>query len=262
MSADATGWVYRHSPFRGATFQVHHAIADSMNDQHDNELWMAMGTLASKARVERKTATKAVADLLEAGFLVVIDDHREDRAGQPSRYGFVFMEGAPIIYETRKGGSSGRTPQGASSDRARVGSGDSGGGSPGPTNPRNPSSRTQEGTADDRNDPGYRFEDWWRSMPLRNGKRLKKREADVKWRRLPYETKALVFKATRNYAAACERGEQIAMDPYRFIGSTRRWEDWLEPAPPGQPQQRQAGRPDRNAGALRILDDLADRGLA
>lgn len=86
MSAEATGWVWRHSPYRGAELLVHLAIADVVNDAHDNELWMSTAALAHKARVSRSTVTAALAQMVAAGFLRVLEaggDHR-----RPTRYRF------------------------------------------------------------------------------------------------------------------------------------------------------------------------------
>lgn len=100
MSADAEGWVYRHSPYRGATFQVHHAIADSVNDQHQNRFWMKMPTLGEKARVDRGTAKRAVDQLVADGFLELIF---QSAGGwnTPSEYRFLFPD-VPVVFETRE----------------------------------------------------------------------------------------------------------------------------------------------------------------
>jgi hypothetical protein len=114
VSADATGWVYRHSPFKGATFAVHHAIADSVNDQHGNEFWMSVARLADKARMERRSAGRAVDELLDGGYIecVEADGANLRRLGRPVRYRFLFPE-APVVYETRSvGATGGRTPPG------------------------------------------------------------------------------------------------------------------------------------------------------
>lgn len=100
MSAEAMGYVFRHSPHTGAAFQVHLAIADSVNDQHGNELWMSTSSIAKKARVARQTASEALATIEAAGGLVVVEDHRHDYAGKPSRYRFLFPTVA-VFYESR-----------------------------------------------------------------------------------------------------------------------------------------------------------------
>lgn len=101
MSAEATGWVWRHSHYRGAPLLVHLAIADSVNDQHGNELWMSLTNLARKARVSRSTAVEAVAGLVAAGYLEVLEDHRTDRAGKPTRYLFLYPD-ASAVWDSRR----------------------------------------------------------------------------------------------------------------------------------------------------------------
>ena len=51
MSAEATGWVWRHSPWKGehAKFLLHLAVADVVNDAHGNEFWMSQANLAEKS---------------------------------------------------------------------------------------------------------------------------------------------------------------------------------------------------------------------
>jgi len=102
MSADAMGWVFRHSPYRGAVRLVHLAIADSVNDQHENELWMAVGNLAAKAQVARKTAGLALAELVAGGFLEVLESPRSgrDATGKVARYRFLFPD-VEVQFETR-----------------------------------------------------------------------------------------------------------------------------------------------------------------
>lgn len=109
MSSEAIGWVWRHSPYSGATLTVHLAIGDSVNDQNRNEFWMSITNLAVKARMERATASRAVSRILEDGGIVCLVDHRNDKAGRPSKYRFVFPDW-PVEYETRGGVSREHTP--------------------------------------------------------------------------------------------------------------------------------------------------------
>lgn len=97
MSAEASGYVFRSSPYRGTQFAVHLAIADSVNDQHDNEFWMSLATLAKKARVSRSMVREAVIRLLRDEFLTLLETH--DR--QPNRYRFCFPE-VTVVYESRR----------------------------------------------------------------------------------------------------------------------------------------------------------------
>ncbi len=97
MSADATGWVYRHSPYTGVTFAVHLAIADSVNDQNGNELWMKKAKLSEKARVSTGSTKTAMALLVEDGFLELME---ESHGRNPSRYRFLFPD-EPVVFEAR-----------------------------------------------------------------------------------------------------------------------------------------------------------------
>lgn len=101
MSAEATGWVFRHSPYTGATFAVHLAIADSVNDQHGNELWMRQSQLAVKARVERGTVSRSLDRLVADGLLTVLEDN--SRAGKANRYRFEFPADLAVVHESRGG---------------------------------------------------------------------------------------------------------------------------------------------------------------
>jgi len=73
MSAEATGWVFRHSPYKGAAFAIHLSIADSVNDQNNNEFWMKQATLADKARTGRQTVNTTIAAMIEDGYLEALD---------------------------------------------------------------------------------------------------------------------------------------------------------------------------------------------
>ena len=99
MSAEATGWVYRYSPFVGVTFWVHHAIADSVNDQHENLFWMGQCKLAKKARVSRRSAQRALALLLDAKFVELVEEGKD--AGESNLYRFLFPD-IPVVYNSRE----------------------------------------------------------------------------------------------------------------------------------------------------------------
>jgi hypothetical protein len=86
MSAEAMGWVFRHSPVKGTMFTVHLAIADVVNDQNDNEFWMSQTNLAQKARCSDRHARRALDALMEAGLVTLLEDN--SKAGKPNRYRF------------------------------------------------------------------------------------------------------------------------------------------------------------------------------
>jgi hypothetical protein len=115
VSAEATGWTFRHSPFTGATFAVHLAIADSVNDQHEHELWMSQQRLAKKARLGLRATHTAMKALLDGGYLTLLEDNA--RAGKANRYRFEFPA-VPVAYETRGGVSN---PQSGGTHEVRRG---------------------------------------------------------------------------------------------------------------------------------------------
>jgi hypothetical protein len=84
MSAEATGWVWRHAPYRGATLLVALAVADVVNDVHGNEFWMAVPRLAEKSRVSLSSAKEALARLVADGILEVVEAGGATRT--PTRY--------------------------------------------------------------------------------------------------------------------------------------------------------------------------------
>ncbi len=69
MSADAEAFVWKQSPYRGTAMLIHLAIADVVNDTHQNRFWMSAESLAKKCRVSRSSANAALADMVERGYL-------------------------------------------------------------------------------------------------------------------------------------------------------------------------------------------------
>lgn len=101
MSAEAVGWVFRHSPLKGAGFAVHLAIADSVNDQHGNELWMRQAVLATKARTTRGTVGRTLAAMVEGttAHPPLLELIRETN-GKANLYRFLYPD-IEVAYETR-----------------------------------------------------------------------------------------------------------------------------------------------------------------
>lgn len=107
MSAEATGWVYRHSPHTGAAFVVHLAIADSVSDQHGNRFWMAQANLAAKTRLSTRSVRNAIEQLAAAGDIAPANPDCTSpsgraRLGRPVQWVFLYRETLPVVYETRR----------------------------------------------------------------------------------------------------------------------------------------------------------------
>ena len=83
-------WVFKHSPYSGERLIVHLAIADVVNDVHEQQIWMLRNELATKARCSVPTITRTLADMTERGLLEVISIGRG--RGVPSVYRFLMPE--------------------------------------------------------------------------------------------------------------------------------------------------------------------------
>lgn len=97
MSAEATAWVWRRSPYKGVAFAVHLAIADSVNDQNEYELWMRQAVLAVKARTRRATVNTVLAQMIQDGFLDLLNEG----TGGANRYRFRMPVSQPVVFESR-----------------------------------------------------------------------------------------------------------------------------------------------------------------
>lgn len=92
MSAEATGWVWKHSPYKGAELLVHLAIADVVNDVNGNEFWMSGTNLADKAKVSRSTVVATLRDLVDRELMELVESRAHIR--QPSRFRFLMPASA------------------------------------------------------------------------------------------------------------------------------------------------------------------------
>lgn len=84
MSAETVGWTFKKSPYRGALFALHLAVADIVNDTHGYQLWASVSNLAAKARVSERSARAGLAQMVEDGLLVKV----AERPGAPTTYRF------------------------------------------------------------------------------------------------------------------------------------------------------------------------------
>lgn len=97
MSAEAVGWVFRHSPYKGATFAVHLAIADSVSDQHENRFWMGQTKLAMKARCARGAVIAAIQQMIADSLIELVEDRHA--AGLPNEYLF-HMPAVDVVFDS------------------------------------------------------------------------------------------------------------------------------------------------------------------
>lgn len=90
----AMGWVFSHSPLRGTALALHLAVADSVNDQYGNELWMSQANLAQKVRADRSTVNRVLAEMVDLGLLELVEKGR----GGTNRYRFLTPE-LPVQFQ-------------------------------------------------------------------------------------------------------------------------------------------------------------------
>src|SRR6516162_8086596 len=76
MSAEAELYVREHSPFRGATFVVHRALAEMAYPDNGWAVWIDPARLASCWRLGERTVDRGRAELTKAGFLTRLDQPR------------------------------------------------------------------------------------------------------------------------------------------------------------------------------------------
>jgi uncharacterized protein YdaU (DUF1376 family) len=101
------------------------------------------------------------------------------------------------------------------------------------------------------------FTEWWQVYPLRNGKRVGRKDClnYLKGIKLQNGDRELLIKATINYSQSQQVTQGFCKDPIRFLRKDF-WRDWIEPEKPQQPLQP-IGKTDK------IIDwDKIERGEA
>ena len=179
MSAEAVGFVYRYSPYTGATFAIHLAIADTVSDQFDNQFWMSTNNLATKTRTTRRTVQKAIDQLCDDFFIAKT---RSATQHHPATYKFL-MPAVDIVYKTGSGAQSVHPEAQSTTSRGATST-------PKPNRTQKPKhSCSPDGEA---------FEQWWKLYP----KKLNKENARKAWKTHTKKTKPeTIIEATRKQLA-------------------------------------------------------------
>jgi hypothetical protein len=73
------------------------------------------------------------------------------------------------------------------------------------------------------------FTAFWELYPKRNGKKVGKRLAADKWRKLTGPKRQAAMAAVVHYRDACDAGLTLAKDAHRWLAACA-WEDWSTPA--------------------------------
>ena len=88
MSNEGRNYVKQYSPFTGSTFWVHYVFGDIANRQHNYEIFIGDKRLMDEWPFSKRVISRARAELVENGFLTVLDD--KSGPGRPIRYRFEF----------------------------------------------------------------------------------------------------------------------------------------------------------------------------
>jgi hypothetical protein len=92
VSAEAVRWVFEHSPLKGTELLVHVAVADTVNEKYDWQMWASVATLAEKARCNRNTVREVLRKLEAGGMLEPLVVER----GKACRYVFLMPNVAAV----------------------------------------------------------------------------------------------------------------------------------------------------------------------
>lgn len=235
MSAEAIGWVFKKSPYDGAMFALHLAVADIVNDTHGNELWASVPTLSKKARISVRSARYGLARMVEDGLLVKI----AERPGAPTHYRFTMPDdpctgctpatAAPLQDDAPTPATDGATP--ATSDRT-----------PALAAPKLKNTTIPRGTQEG-NVTLVGFDAFWRVYPRPEGQR----DAKKAWRSAIHRANpADIIAGAERYAEDPGRDDQYTKTPFKWLEGDC-WKD-----PPRPVGKRRA------TSTNRVLSWLAD----
>lgn len=281
MSGQATGWALRHGPaskwarswFETPDRTAHAvlvAIADAANRDGEHA-YPGTQAIMDGSGYGRSTVFRALQRLVEWGYLVV---EREGRGrGRATVYGLPGVTDSEWTPTVVKGPAIGtvtaseKVPQRDVSTQEKVPLSAVAAAEKVPLSDPTPLIGTEkleatvtpcrarsDDTGDARaanDDPEIGFDLFWNVWPKRHGRKIGRKDALAKWRRLPLDEKRTAYRAARHYAEASDRGEAGAMDAFRWL-EKRRWEDWAEPVTP-------TARPSSQRTALSLVREIAER---
>jgi hypothetical protein len=211
VSGEATGYVYRSSSARGATFTVHLAIADTANDAHDYRFWLPVGAIAAKARVSRSTAVLAIAWLVEHGYLERLSPGGNPGRAEAVEYRFL-LEGLVLPSDKPASPTTGQAPV-RWSDKSC------------PTIGQARTTALRKGTEEEPN--ANEFESFWKACPRRIDKGHA-RKAFTAARRKGVDLQTIL-------AGISAYAESVKGSEARFIAHPATWlrgERWTDEVPP------------------------------
>lgn len=205
MSVEALTDCFANSPLHGAQRVVHLAIADVVNDVHENRVWMRRAELAAKSGESRATVDRTLTVLVEQGWLTVLVGG--GGRGKPTEYAYN-LAGKPRQDEVV-------SEETASSERETASI-------PTPSQCSIPTTETARAEPYE-----TEFAAAWELYP-RKGDRKKALRAYVARRRAGARA-ADLMRATRNYAAARSgEPEKFTKLGATFYGPDEPYKDFLD----------------------------------
>ena len=99
MSIEAMTHVWANTTYPPAQSYILQAIADVVNDTHDNRLFMKVETLAKKTKCSERTIQRALRQFEADGWLFLITDGQG--RGTPNEYQFNFIKGDNLADQER-----------------------------------------------------------------------------------------------------------------------------------------------------------------
>lgn len=107
MSVEASGWTWKHTPYKGVEKLIHLALADSANDMHGFRIFARQAWVADKVGCSRETANRWLKKAVEDGFIRLVKDNSS--AGKPNEYVFL-MPDVPVTLDPSGGVTRDLTP--------------------------------------------------------------------------------------------------------------------------------------------------------
>jgi hypothetical protein len=213
MTWHEQAWVEDHSPYSGGAYATHLIIAGIVNPDHDFEVFIHRTELAKRCHTSVATLRRQLDQMVEDSWLELLDPG--GGRGNVARYKFL-----------KKGAHSEQvSPEKGAQNLMETCSQLS------TNNGSDLLSLTKEEQKNARDDPLYRFEDFWKAYPKRNGAKVEKAKARDVWRKMPFNDKAAAWRSVRHYGPYCDAGHTLAKDAHRWL-SGKLWTDWQEPATP------------------------------
>lgn len=203
MSAEASSFVWRYSPYTGTKFAIHLAIGDVVNDTNDNLFWMATRTLAQKTRSNRRTVQRVIDEMVADGYLEAVKAATQHR---PAVYRFIHKTG-PMVW--------GDEPRGDISSLRGDISSPRGGHRPPELNITKHEPKPSSSSDDDG------FNKFWAEYPRKVGKGTARRAWKTAIKKTDLDT---ILEATLTYRLSCSKETQYIAHPATWLNGER-WAD-------------------------------------